>query len=329
MLFVNKIANTPNMNWVDLLLAIVVVLALIAGWYRGFIRGVLDLFVWIGTLFTAYLFYPYTARLIEKAFSLGVWMLPVAFLLTALVARLALGLLERLVTRSIPQRVNDNAVNRFLGILPGAINGWIYAIILSALLLSLPLKDSITTESRNSRFAGPLAMQSEWANRKLAPVFDEAVKHTMNSLTVPQGSHEKVDLPFTYDRGKVRPDLEAQMLELVNRERVSRGLKPVEADPEMTEVARAHSRDMFVRGYFAHENPDGKDPFQRMRDANVKFLTAGENLALAQTLEMAHTNLMNSPGHKANILQPAFGRLGIGILDGGYYGLMISQEFRN
>jgi uncharacterized protein YkwD len=38
---------------------------------------------------------------------------------------------------------------------------------------------------------------------------------------------------------------------------------------------------------------------------------------------------MNSPGHRANILNPSFGRVGIGILDGGFYGLMISQEFRD
>jgi uncharacterized protein YkwD len=86
---------------------------------------------------------------------------------------------------------------------------------------------------------------------------------------------------------------------------------------------------MFVRGYFAHVNPDGKDPFDRMRDFNVRFMTAGENLALAQTVGIAHNNLMNSPGHRANILNPDFGRLGIGIMDGGFYGLMISQEFRN
>jgi uncharacterized protein YkwD len=66
-----------------------------------------------------------------------------------------------------------------------------------------------------------------------------------------------------------------------------------------------------------------------MKAAHIRFINAGENLALAQTLQIAHTNLMNSPGHRANILSPAFGRLGIGILDGGYYGIMISQEFRN
>jgi uncharacterized protein YkwD len=66
-----------------------------------------------------------------------------------------------------------------------------------------------------------------------------------------------------------------------------------------------------------------------MRSANVKFLTAGENLALGRTLKICHEGLMNSPGHRANILNPSFGRLGIGIMDGGIYGLMISQEFRN
>ena len=81
--------------------------------------------------------------------------------------------------------------------------------------------------------------------------------------------------------------------------------------------------------FFGHDNPDGKDPFDRMKAANVRFMAAGENLALAQTVEIAHTNLMNSPGHRANILKPQFGRLGIGILDGGFYGLMISQEFRD
>jgi uncharacterized protein YkwD len=66
-----------------------------------------------------------------------------------------------------------------------------------------------------------------------------------------------------------------------------------------------------------------------MRAANVEFLTAGENLALAHSLSIAHNGLMNSPGHRANILNPSFGRLGIGILDGGFHGLIVSQEFRN
>ncbi|MET0393258.1 MAG: CvpA family protein [Chitinophagaceae bacterium] len=317
------------MNWVDLLLIVVALLAIYAGWRRGFIVGSLDLLGWIGSLVLGYVLYPRTALLLDRIFTLGVWLLPLAFLLTVIVFRVLLGFIARFIIRAIPRRVNDDGVNRFMGIIPGAVNGLIYVVILSALLLALPLKDSITEETRDSRFANTLAMQAEWANRKLAPVFDEAVRQTMNSLTVHPKSNEKVPLSFKYNKAEVRPGLEAQMLELVNRERVKEGLKPVVADPELALVARAHSQDMFARGYFAHENPDGRNPFDRMKAANVKFRTAGENLALAQTLEIAHNNLMNSPGHRANILNPAFGRLGIGIMDGGFYGLMISQEFRD
>jgi uncharacterized protein YkwD len=86
---------------------------------------------------------------------------------------------------------------------------------------------------------------------------------------------------------------------------------------------------MFARSYFAHETPESRDPFDRMREAKVSFLTAGENLALAPTVQVAHAGLMNSPGHRANILRPQFGRVGIGIMDGGIRGLMVTQNFRN
>jgi uncharacterized protein YkwD len=86
---------------------------------------------------------------------------------------------------------------------------------------------------------------------------------------------------------------------------------------------------MFERGYFAHLTPEGKDPFDRMREAHIRFYLAGENLALAQTLDIAHQGLMNSKGHRENILRTGFGRVGIGVLDGGVYGIMVSQEFRN
>jgi uncharacterized protein YkwD len=317
------------MNWVDFFLIAVLLFAAWLGWRRGFVLGSLDLLTWAGSIAIGYSLYPYTAQLLDRFFALGVWLLPLAFIITTLFARLIIGFVCRRLLHIIPDNTHHDTVNRFFGMIPGTINGLIYATIIAALLLSLPLKDSITRETRQSLIASKLSIQAEWANKKLAPVFDQAVRQTMNSLTVSPSSHEEVKLHFTEDNPEVRPDLEAKMLELVNRERTKAGLAALKADPEETLVGRAHSKDMFVRGYFAHENPDGKSPFDRMRAANLKFTTAGENLALAQTLEIAHRNLMNSPGHRANIMNPSFGRVGIGIMDGGFYGLMISQEFRN
>ena len=317
------------MNLVDLILAFIILLAIIVGWKRGFILGSLDLLTWAGSIVLGYIFYPYTARWLEKIFNMGAWQLPVAFLLTALVARVLIGLITGYIGRYVPENLNRSGINKFLGVIPGVINGWLYAIIFATLFLALPLKDSLTNAARNSRFTGKLAMQSEWANRKLAVVFNKAIEQTINSLAIHPQSGERVSLLFKYNKAVARPGLEEQMLAMVNKERTERGLKPLKADPELTLVARAHSNDMFVRGYFAHLDPDGKNPFQRMKEANISFNTAGENLALAQTVEIAHTNLMHSPGHKANILHPSFGRVGIGIMDGGFHGLMISQEFRD
>jgi uncharacterized protein YkwD len=317
------------MNWIDLILIIILLLGAWAGWKKGFILVSMNLLTLLGSITVGFIFYSYAAGGIDKLFPLGVWSFPVAFVLTIVVARILIGLITRNILRIIPEETNRRIINRFLGIIPGTINGFIYATIIAALILVLPFKKGLSKEIQRSKIARTLSVQAEWANKKLAPVFDDAVRQTMNDLSAKPGEHAETELDFTYDDPEVRPDLETMMLDLINKERAKQGLHPLKVDKQEAIVARAHSKDMFVRGYFAHTNPDGKDPFDRMKEANLHFSTAGENLALAQTLETAHKNLMNSPGHRANILNPTFNRVGIGIQDGGFYGLMISQEFRN
>ena len=99
------------------------------------------------------------------------------------------------------------------------------------------------------------------------------------------------------------------------------GITPEEAE----EVC--HGESMFQRGFFAHVDLDGATPFDRMRRGGVRFSGAGENLALAPTVEVAHEGLMNSPGHRANILNARFRRIGIGAASGGMHGRMFTQNF--
>jgi uncharacterized protein YkwD len=318
------------MNWVDISLILIALLAIWGGWRRGFISGALNLIAWVGSLLIGFYFYPYTANFIEKHIaSLDVWTLPVAFASTIIVARIFLAIIVYAILSATPPQLHRNGLNYFLGIVPGFINGVIYATLIAALLLAFPLSDKISAETRDSKIANRLTVGVEWLEEKLSPVFDKAVNQTINKLTVEPNSEESVSLPFTTSNIKVRADLEEKMIDMVNEERRKRGLNILKPDPELTAVARAHSKDMFIGGYFSHYTREGKDPFDRMKRAGIKFSQAGENLALAQTLSIAHQGLMNSPGHRENILRPAFGRIGIGIYDGGTHGLMISQEFRN
>jgi len=80
-------------------------------------------------------------------------------------------------------------------------------------------------------------------------------------------------------------------------------------------------------GDFGHVSPDGEDVGDRLEKDGIKYAIAGENLALAPTVTTAQNGLMNSEGHRANILEPKFKKVGIGVIDNGVYGKMFVQVF--
>jgi uncharacterized protein YkwD/uncharacterized membrane protein required for colicin V production len=318
-------------NIIDILLLLVVLLSVLGGYWRGFILGLLDLLGWVLSLFAGLRFYQPVARSLSTYIQslTQIWSRPIAFILIAVIVRVAVHLFGRVILKRFPKDIHQRRFNRLLGVIPGFASGLITAAIVSALLLSIPLNEGLRERARASQSVNRLAVYTERLEAVLHPVFGDAIAETLNLLIVRPESKERVSLPYKVAAPHPRPELEARMLELINGERVAMGLRPLAADPELTQVARQHSADMFARGYFAHATPEGRDPFDRMREGNVRFVTAGENLALAPTLQIAHSGLMNSPGHRANILQRDFGRVGIGIMDGGIHGLMVTQDFRN
>jgi uncharacterized protein YkwD/uncharacterized membrane protein required for colicin V production len=319
------------MNPIDILLMIVILLSVLNGYRRGFIHGVLDLAGWVLSLIAGLRYYQPVAQWIGPRIDVWseVWDQPIAFVLVAVLVGVGVQIVGYLLLSHLPEDIQERRGNQLLGIVPGFVNGLIIVAILSALLLAIPLNEGLSERTRDSALVNRLAVYAERLEGQLRPVFGDAIARTMNLLTIRPDSNERVELPFKVQNPHPRPDLEKQMLDLVNQERQAAGLSPLQPDPELTEVARKHSADMFARGYFAHDTPEGLSPFDRMKAANVRFLTAGENLALAPTIPIAHTGLMNSPGHRANILRREFGRVGIGVMDGGMRGLMVSQEFRN
>ena len=112
---------------------------------------------------------------------------------------------------------------------------------------------------------------------------------------------------------------EQKMIQLVNQERQKAGVSPLTIDPELSRVARIKSQDMKDNGYFSHTSPTYGSPFDMMKSFGITYRTAGENIALNSSVEGAHTSLMNSEGHRENILNSSFTHIGIGIVDGRYY----------
>ncbi len=120
---------------------------------------------------------------------------------------------------------------------------------------------------------------------------------------------------------------EQQMLNRVNQERAKVGLSALKVDMQLVKLARMKSKDMIDKNYFDHNSPTYGSPFDMMKTYGVNFRTGGENLACAPTVERAHTGLMNSQGHRENILRDSFTHIGIGIVDGGKCGKMFTQLF--
>jgi uncharacterized protein YkwD len=111
------------------------------------------------------------------------------------------------------------------------------------------------------------------------------------------------------------PSAESQVLALVNQQREAAGCGDLTADAGLTALARAHSADMRDRGFFDHTNPDGLSPFDRAARAGVTLLA--ENIAYGQADAAAvMTDWMNSPGHRTNILNCSYSRIGVGVADG-------------
>lgn len=124
-------------------------------------------------------------------------------------------------------------------------------------------------------------------------------------------------------------DLEAgvEITLLVNEERVAAGLRTLTWSSALTEVAAAYATEMATEGFFSHNSPRTGDVGDRLSAAGIDFRTAGENLAWGPTVDRVHDGLMNSPTHRANILNQQYRNVGIGVVRGPL-GLMVVQVFQ-
>jgi len=112
-------------------------------------------------------------------------------------------------------------------------------------------------------------------------------------------------------------DFAKKVTDLVNQERAKAGLKPVQMDAALSNVALAKAADMSNNNYFDHTSPTYGSPFDMMKKYGISFMTAGENIAMGQrSPEEVMNQWMNSEGHRQNIMNPAFTKIGVGFTNG-------------
>ncbi len=122
--------------------------------------------------------------------------------------------------------------------------------------------------------------------------------------------------------------LEAAVFDLVNQERAKAGCQSLTVDTRLTAAAREHSADMAKRDYFDHNTPEGVTVATRVTNAGYKWSSVGENIAKGQKdAASVMQSWMNSPGHRANILNCGYRDIGIGVATDSKRTKIWTQDF--
>ena len=234
-----------------------------------------------------------------------------------------------LAIRPIVARIRRSPISgadRALGVIPAVARSLFIVAVAILAIEALPVASEFKAAVETSRSGRIVGEQVTAIQPQIAALTSQLGGSPLLVTKIGEDETERLDLP---DGLALEPDAvaERQLFDLVNEERAKIGLTTLIWDDRLVPVARAHSQEMFRHKYFSHESPVAGSPFDRLKAAGITYTRAGENLAYAQSVAIAHRALMDSPGHRENILRPEFTRIGIGVISAGAYGRMVTQLF--
>ncbi len=308
---------------------------------RSLILEILDFISFLLALILSFSYYNLPAKFIESKFNIPHGLsLVLGFMAVWFFAETIFYLLVRiLIPKLLASRSHAKGGrsgprlkilgSKFLGVFPAVLRGLIFISLTLVMLGTFPIQPIIKKAVLDSKLGSQILKQAYALEQPVKNVFGGVANDSLTFLTIKPRTDEKVNLGFQTTQFSPDVQVEQGMIDLVNQERAKMGLKQLRFDDSLQTIARNHSADMFARGYFSHYSPEGKTVADRAIEAGIDFLVIGENLAYAPNLELAHKGLMNSEGHKANILSSDYGRIGIGVMDGAAYGKMFTQVFSN
>lgn len=321
-------------NFIDFIVLFFFLYFLWQGYQIGFIGGVLNTFSTLISFAAAFLFYPQVGSFLASKFGWSENLaVVVAFFMILIIVEVMVSLIfNRLHFLLVPLYKTLQGfltVDKILGIFPSVLVGLSLVSLFLLLPLILPVKETFREVVADSWWGKHVLVRALKYQPQIEAMLNRLPYKNLAYLITPQPlSSESVRLDFPKEiKLTADPTSEKAMFDLVNQERQKVGLEVLVWNEQLKAVGEAHCLDMFERGYFSHYTPEGASPFDRMDQAGIKYSAAGENLAYAPSVQVAHQGLMSSAGHRANILRPEFGHLGVGVIDGGINGKMLCQEF--
>lgn len=318
-------------NWIDLAFLLLILYFIFT--QKGFINTFLEAVAFVFSLIFSYRLYAIFGKLLVVNFSFPKGIAQaVGFFIAWFLAEILFSVIALPFLAKFFYRFQKHKLNRSLGFLAAIVQASTIFLFFVSLVFSFPVRGQVKQALLDSKTAPFFIDISRSMEKQVKNVLGEAVTETLNFITIKPQSDETVDLGIKPDQKQLSYDLQSEkiMFESVNKERQSRGIRPLIFDDELRDLSRDYAMEMFRHGFFSHNSAvDGSTPADRADRKNISYLVIGENLAFAPDVYIAHDGLMNSEGHKRNILSEEFGKVGIGVVDGGVYGKMFVQEFTN
>lgn len=298
---------------------------------KGFVETMLEATGFLISLVLSYKYYAYASNFILEHFSVSSGIANgLGFFISLTAIEFIVFLIIALILSRFLKGITQTGVNKILGYFAGILQGVVIFVFLVNVIFALPVKGQVKKAILDSFTGQHIVNYSQSLQLAVKQVLNDTLIETLNFLTIKPKSDEQLTLQMQVPRKDLKADEDSEraMVALVNEEREKKGLPTLQVDTTMRDVARAYATDMMEHGFFSHTSAlDGSSPADRAEKGNVEFAILGENLAYAPDIYIAHQGLMNSDGHRANILSLEYGRVGIGVIDGGVYGKMFVQEF--
>lgn len=318
-------------NWIDLVIVLIILVEVLLGLRVGFLRGVLDLAMVVAGILGGAVGYRMVADPLGRLLDIeGNAVNVLAFVLVVFVVQGILSLLIGMPLRAVLAAIRTLPPARWLdallGILPGAGKGVLLASLLVVTAAVLPVGSRVNSAFEKSTLGQALLSRATTVTYRVQDLIGlDIADFTTGAEPDTEATR---DLPFTVDSGlTVSHEDELEMLQLVNQERERHGLASLTLDPLLQTAARDHCQEMFELGYFGHDSPVTGSPSDRLDSLGAEYIVTGENLAYAPDVDVAHQGLMDSTGHRVNILSSQYSRIGIGVIESPSRGKMFTQEF--
>lgn len=319
-----------QVSWIDILFVGIFIYFAVKGWTQGVLYLSASFIAFVASLFLALRYAGIVSIFLTSVFGLGgKW---AGFLAYFLIAFAAEALISEMLSRMLSKSSNgktQNTLLKILGAFVSATSGLFLVTLFLFILLLVPIRGSVKDDIRSSFIAPRFLSIVELYGGPLPNVLKQSAKELTKFITVKPASQERIDLDLVVKEKDLNVDKknEEAMVKLVNVEREQVGGSELVVSQSLTEVARAYATRMMLERFFSHYDPEGHDVAYRLDAASIRYGTAGENLAYAPDLRSAHEGLMNSEGHRRNILDKRFSTVGIGVIDAGIWGKMFVQVF--